>query len=1028
MSTLPVDQTQRERFAQELERNFSVIAAAGAGKTTAITDRIVEIARRKPEWLPRLVVVTFTNRAADEMQQRARQRIFEARLPLETLTTFNRAFFGTIHSFCTKLLSAHGHHLGLPSRLELISDDDELWTDFVQRTVSLGETLSPENRGGLFRHVQLRDVMELGRRGNLPLELEHRETNCPPIVDLARLRNYPARAGSTRIEAMQVALRDWEARYRSDADFVPLIECTTGGKFGELWEETFREFNDWLSCCALSVAAEVQAKYRRFRAERGAVTFDDQIALALELTRVLEVIARIRAKDFIVILDEAQDTDPQQFEILTEIARQDRHLPPRAGRFCMVGDFQQSIYKDRADLKQYQRVHEALINSDTGEELRFSVTFRLDDRQVEFVNECFRDILNAEGQVGFIELSARPERLPGQVVRLDIAPEVREDATDSEKVRAEANELARWIARTGRDNLRARSWEQVAILCPRRKWFRPIADALRKIDIDSQIQSETDVKADSPAHAWFTALITIMTQPHCAFEIVGVLREVFGISDHDLAIFAAGRGERFQIQTPINGKDRVSAIVDLLAHLHADVADRPLFSAVQQMVEATHLRERLRTLPAEDFEELDAELDELLQAAAAAESDGETLEEFAELLRANFTSEREARVPRVGAIQLITCQKAKGLEWDAVIVPFFSRQVYTSDDNFPRIITVPGEQRAIVAFSKADLPSETKEAMKLAQLQDWERLLYVALTRARHTLVLARDHALFAKRGGAAHSDSLTKWFRTDRGGINEMRLGELEIEPRAEELTRVQQLRTATAEIEAQQFVFFPEGALPSAQKCAEQFSRRFFPSNFTTPTTIVAGTGADVRKEIERDFRAATLPSAATRYGVWWHEFVQQIPWNSEPAKWDEIFAVALRDSPDRARSTREWQTLRSRVAKLPDFPAQFAENNAVMAHAEMPFLWRLSAQTCLEGVVDLALFAAADRKWFLLDWKTNEITSDKIDNLRAHYRPQIAAYWRAVSAMTQSSVTAAIYATTLGEFLIYENDDLGAAEMPL
>ena len=629
MKTPPADQLERERFAQELERNFSVIAAAGAGKTTAITERIVEIARRKPEWLPRLVVVTFTNRAADEMQQRARQRIFEAQLPLETLNAFNRAFIGTIHSFCTKLLTAHGHHLGLSSRLELISDDQELWNDFVQRTNSIGEGLSPENLRALLRHVQLRDVMELGRSGKLPLRLEERETSCPPVLDLARLRNYQARAGATRIDAMKIALGDWEERYNGDSDFVPLIECTTGGKFEELWKETFRDFHDWLSCCALKVAAEVQEKYRQFRAERGAVTFDDQIAFALKLTDLPHVIARIRAKDYIVILDEAQDTDPQQFAILTEITRPPRATgrwidndaqPPGPGRFCMVGDFQQSIYKDRADLTQYRRVHDALINSKAGEQLKFSVTFRLDQKQIDFVNECFRKILNA--QVGFIDLSARPEQLPGQVVQIDIAPEVAEDATDTQKLRAEATELARWIAPAGLENLRARSWEQVAILCPRRKWFRPIADALRKIGIDSQIQSETDLKADSPAHAWFTALVTIMTQPRCAFEIVGVLREVFGVSDHDLAMFADRKRHRFQILKPVGGNDAVSVIIDLLASVHEEIADQPLFSATRRIVEATQLRERLRTLPPEDFEGLDAELDELLQSAAAAEAKG----------------------------------------------------------------------------------------------------------------------------------------------------------------------------------------------------------------------------------------------------------------------------------------------------------------------------------------------------------------------------------------------------------------------
>ena len=63
--TAIADEAARQRFASELDRNFSVIASAGSGKTRAITDRIVEIARapqRALEWLPQLVVVTYTNR------------------------------------------------------------------------------------------------------------------------------------------------------------------------------------------------------------------------------------------------------------------------------------------------------------------------------------------------------------------------------------------------------------------------------------------------------------------------------------------------------------------------------------------------------------------------------------------------------------------------------------------------------------------------------------------------------------------------------------------------------------------------------------------------------------------------------------------------------------------------------------------------------------------------------------------------------------------------------------------------------
>ncbi len=175
------DFAARERFARALDRNFSVIASAGSGKTRAITDRIVELARSPfaLERLPQLVVVTYTNRAADEMQQRTRQRILESGLPLEIIEAFNRAFFGTIHSFCVKLLAAHGHHLGLPADLELITDDEDLWNQFVQQQTTIGRSLGEENRRILLRHVQARHLMELARKCELDLDAIEPDTPCP---------------------------------------------------------------------------------------------------------------------------------------------------------------------------------------------------------------------------------------------------------------------------------------------------------------------------------------------------------------------------------------------------------------------------------------------------------------------------------------------------------------------------------------------------------------------------------------------------------------------------------------------------------------------------------------------------------------------------------------------------------------------------------------------------------------------------------------------------------------------------------
>src|SRR4029077_6246505 len=117
----PIDQPNRERFVSELDKNFSVVAAAGSGKTRAITDRIVQIAKSEQarDWLPQLVAVALTNRAADEMQQAAIVELLQGGVPVEILSAFNRAFFGTIQAFCVRLLESYGHYLGLPPTFDV---------------------------------------------------------------------------------------------------------------------------------------------------------------------------------------------------------------------------------------------------------------------------------------------------------------------------------------------------------------------------------------------------------------------------------------------------------------------------------------------------------------------------------------------------------------------------------------------------------------------------------------------------------------------------------------------------------------------------------------------------------------------------------------------------------------------------------------------------------------------------------------------------------------------------------------------
>ena len=1025
------DQEARQRFACELNNNFSVIASAGSGKTRAITDRVVEIAkgRHALKWLPQLVVVTYTNRAADEMQQRTRQQILEARLSFEVLEAFNRAYFGTIHSFCMKLLAAHGHHLGLPQNLELITDDADLWNQFVQQYTTVGRSLSPENRRVLLRHIQARQLMELAR--NADFDLQPTEPDCPcPEIRLAKIYKAAEKAG-TNISRAKAELKLWEKRWRETDEFVPWPPCaTTSKEFVQLWREAFRPLREWVNACAICVAAEVERDFRDFRAGRGWVTYADQVALAGELMRLPDVANRIREKNYRVILDEAQDTDPQQFFVLIEVSRPpeatgnwmehpSRSPGPRPGHFSMVGDFQQSIYHDPADLAHYRELHERLVETRAAEKLEFSVTFRLDTAQLDFVNATFGEILNNEnGQVQFVKMNPRPDILPGQVIRFDFRCDVDAGLSEGQRAILEACELAEWLREVGPDKLRAESWKDVAILCPRKAWLRTLRDALIAVDLPVEVHSETDREGENPAYAWLAALLAIMADPNASYQIVGVLREIFGLSDDELARFAQGFGGRFQIAERTRSRGVVANTLNRLVRIRETIAQQPLFSAVQEIVRTMQLRERLRTLPPEEFGDLTSELGKLLTVAASTEAGGLSLPEFARQLRTKFHATRETHPSAKDAIQLITSHKAKGSEWQAVIVPFLTREVGGTPTRYPSLIRTPSADGSHIIFDGSDF-DQFKDDVKKIERQKMERLLYVALTRAKHTLVLAFDRQFFLNKRRQFHGNSQIRWLRAGDEECNCEVVAALSTEARECIETRDRQ-KSAPREQACENLGSRNLGWIDDARRCAARFVHTISPSKFVPDEEVEPGESTDVWMEIEPELRPPQIDSPATRYGLWWHGFIQRVPWSVDADAWQTVFDETIGTSPEPARSKREWAMLRERISHVSDFPTRFT-NGAAIVHAEMPFFWRMNERGCLEGIVDLALLEAAEKKWFILDWKTNRIVPDTIDKLRALYRPQIAAYWKAVAEMTKQPVSAAIYSTASGQFIVYGNDEL-------
>ena len=100
-----------------LDGPLLIVAGAGSGKTKVLTSRIAHIIKEKKAFPNQILSVTFTNRAAKEMQNRVSKILGSAAIGLSWL--------GTFHSICAKLLRKHASAANLNSNFTIIDTDDQ---------------------------------------------------------------------------------------------------------------------------------------------------------------------------------------------------------------------------------------------------------------------------------------------------------------------------------------------------------------------------------------------------------------------------------------------------------------------------------------------------------------------------------------------------------------------------------------------------------------------------------------------------------------------------------------------------------------------------------------------------------------------------------------------------------------------------------------------------------------------------------------------------------------------------------------
>lgn len=462
------------KIVTTLDEPLFVEAGAGSGKTFTLTRRVAWAlspgsgADGRPflDDLSQVLVITFTDAAAQEIRERVRSTLREAGMREQALQV-DSAWISTIHGMCNRILRRHAFELGLDPQFTVLEGNDaaaieaRALEDVVGGAYQAVRNAADGSEGSALRDAfaeytlgtatasgctglmgVVQDVRAAARSvpdgyegltfpqadsvseamSSLAEELE--SLNAQKLTDAAEKKVTPS------LEAMREFMELAPGRRTADAALATLARValpSRGGKdFKEQLDATKKALSEARACVLLArsrawvdsivaLARRVDERVAQLERDAGVLSNDEVVSLALRAVRDNQTVRRDYAGRFkLVMVDEFQDTDATQLELIGLLAGEGaRHL-------ATVGDAQQSIYRFRgADVGVFRGRGEGLPPS---QHVRLAVNYR-----------SHRDVLRLVDRVcggergvlaGFMHLDDNPKRgddyLARDLPRIDV--------------------------------------------------------------------------------------------------------------------------------------------------------------------------------------------------------------------------------------------------------------------------------------------------------------------------------------------------------------------------------------------------------------------------------------------------------------------------------------------------------------------------------------------------------------------------------------------------------------------------------
>jgi ATP-dependent helicase/nuclease subunit A len=459
----------RRRAVTELTHDLAVIAGAGAGKTSVLVERFVNLARNPSVGPEHVLAITFTRKAAVEMKERAVRELEESG-EIELRRKTEAAYISTIHGFAERVLRERPLAARIDPGFSVLTEYDQAL--FVED--ALRQMYSREDLCGFARRLGkagagkwkvfalVREVARLMREGS---EASSREAKLLLLSDdhcvngaLEAAREYVRGQESRAIECMKELIPLLRAvtfttqkksaeqcqEYLGAAETcvgcgslagaLPALEATgfTRAIKGEEHDVIVallgrvkaiaRDFADvdWeaqkslerelipLKHAVYSAARDIDASYVAHKQRIGALDFHDLQQRLRELLVTNDTVRRGYAERFRhILLDEAQDTDELQYDII-------ERLHDGGESLFIVGDPKQAIYEFRGANPDV--FHGAVSRTPEEDRLELPENYRSRPEIISFINGLGTALLGES----FIAMDAKAdyggESLPAAAV------------------------------------------------------------------------------------------------------------------------------------------------------------------------------------------------------------------------------------------------------------------------------------------------------------------------------------------------------------------------------------------------------------------------------------------------------------------------------------------------------------------------------------------------------------------------------------------------------------------------------------